>query len=106
MIKTLMDVMLTNSAVSFVRQGDNITISVRTGSVVAASNFSLEELYKLAMGDEDAANYILSEAIEGLYNETKFKRDRDAKLLEKLTFHLDAIAKRECAEANLKEENE
>lgn len=106
MVRTLMDIMLMDSSVSFVRQDDNVTISVRTGGVVASSKFSLEELYRLTMGDEDAANYILSEAIEGLHKETTFKVDRDAKLVEKLAFHLDAIAKREYAEANLKEETE
>lgn len=106
MVRTLMDVMLTDLAVSFVRQGENVTISVRNGNIVSASNFSLEELHKIAMGDPEAANYILSEAIEGLHNETKFKVNRDAKLREKLTVYLGTLEKREYAEANLKEETE
>lgn len=102
MVKTLIDLMAIDCAVSFVRQGDSVVITVRHNGVTTSNAFSLEELWKLKMGDEEAADYILSEALDGLYNDAKSKATRDAALKQKLEFHLGRLNE----QCDVKEETE
>lgn len=106
MVRRLVSAILKDSAVSFTRNGDSLVVSVIKNGAMSSARFSLEEACKLVDGDLEAADAILCDTIDGLYDESNFKSARDTSLRNRLTEYLDAIAKREYAESNLKEETE